>query len=179
MDFGCIGFEEFAASGGVEKQFFHLDLGAVAGQGAGSQRQPFAAAKVDCPSRRRRDAHAFGFIEGGTCGGFHRFTAQCHIRDCADGIKGLAPEPERLDFMQILRVLDLTRGMTRENLFQVLAFDAMAVVFDPDEGPAGLLDLHFDCFGPGIQGIFDEFLDDRGGPLDDLSGGDFADDVGF
>jgi hypothetical protein len=48
---------------------------------------------------------------------------------------------------------------------------AAAVVDHLDAGAAGIDDDDIDGLGAGIDGILHQFLDDRGGALDDLAGG--------
>ncbi len=48
---------------------------------------------------------------------------------------------------------------------------ALAVVDDLYKGFAGILDNKPDIGGPGVDGVFQQFLDGAGGPLDDLPGG--------
>ena len=49
---------------------------------------------------------------------------------------------------------------------------AAAVVSDPHIGLAAVGDFHFNGMGTGIDGIFQQLLDHRRGPLNDLTGGD-------
>ena len=50
--------------------------------------------------------------------------------------------------------------------------DAAAVVTDPDEGHAAVLNFHCDSGGSGINGVFHEFLDHRGRAFHHFAGGD-------
>ena len=50
--------------------------------------------------------------------------------------------------------------------------NAATIVNDADEFSPAILYLHDDLRGPGINGVFDKFLDDGGGALDDFTGGD-------
>jgi hypothetical protein len=67
-------------------------------------------------------------------------------------------------------------GVASESQRQVFRQDAAAVVHDPDEVGAALFDLHVDALAPGVHGVFQEFLNDAGGPLDHFAGGDLGDD---
>ena len=55
---------------------------------------------------------------------------------------------------------------------------ALAVVLDTNQGPAALLDGHGDPSGTRIERVLDEFLDDRGRPLDHLAGRDLVGERG-
>jgi hypothetical protein len=52
--------------------------------------------------------------------------------------------------------------------------NASAVVGDLDSLAAAVLDVYVDGGGPGINGVFDEFFDDGGGPFHDLTGRDLG-----
>ena len=60
----------------------------------------------------------------------------------------------------------------------ILRGHAAAVVGDPKEGHAAVADLDGDFGGTGINGIFQQLLDHRGGALDHLAGGDQVGDMG-
>jgi len=50
--------------------------------------------------------------------------------------------------------------------------DTMTVVPDPDQVFTPLDDIHHDLYRPGIETVFNEFLDDGCRALDDFTGGD-------
>ena len=52
----------------------------------------------------------------------------------------------------------------------------MTIVDDLDEFASALLDGDADAGRTGVNGIFDEFLDDGGGAFDDFAGGDLVDE---
>ena len=60
-------------------------------------------------------------------------------------------------------VLELAGGVTGEGQRQVVGVDAAAVIDDADQLDAALLDLDIDATGAGIDGVFEQFLDDAGG----------------
>jgi hypothetical protein len=59
---------------------------------------------------------------------------------------------------------------------QVVGLDAAAVVHNADQLHAALLGVHIDTPAAGVHGVFEQLLDDAGGPLDDLACGDLVDD---
>ena len=59
---------------------------------------------------------------------------------------------------------------------QVFGDDAAAVVHDADEFSAAGFKVDVDAGGAGIDRVFQQFLDDGRGPLDDLAGGNLRDD---
>ena len=54
--------------------------------------------------------------------------------------------------------------------------DAAAIVDDANQFGAALLDVDVDAAAAGVHGVFEQLLDDAGGPLDDLARGDLGDD---
>ena len=57
--------------------------------------------------------------------------------------------------------------------------DAAAVVGNPDEAHAAVLDLHGQGVRPGVDSVLHELLDHRRGPLHHLAGGDQIGHVGI
>ena len=70
----------------------------------------------------------------------------------------------------------LAGGVAGEGQRQVVGDDAAAVIDDADQLGAALLDLDVDAAAAGIDGVFEQFLDDAGRPFDDFAGGDLVDD---
>ena len=66
--------------------------------------------------------------------------------------------------------------MAGEDQWQVVRLDAVTVVHDPDQFGPTLFEIDVDARCAGVDGVFQQFLDDAGGPLDDLAGGDLGDD---
>ena len=64
--------------------------------------------------------------------------------------------------------------MALEGEESVVADHAVAVVGDADELAAAAFDLDADARGAGVEGVFEEFLDDGGGAFDDFAGGDLV-----
>ena len=60
---------------------------------------------------------------------------------------------------------------------QIAFGHAATVVPNQNGGFSSVYDLNFDAGRSGIQGIFDQFLDDRCGAFHNLSGRDFIDDI--
>ncbi len=103
---------------------------------------------------------------------------QSHLGDAADGGQHLAAEAQGVDAEDVLGRVQLAGGVAGEGQRQVVGVDATAVVDDLDEAAAALPDLHVDTCAAGIDGVLQEFLDDAGGPLDHLPGGDLVDEHG-
>ena len=53
-----------------------------------------------------------------------------------------------------------------------------AIVDNPDQASAAVFDLDRDIGCAGVDGVFDEFLDDGCGAFDDFAGGDAVDQSG-
>ena len=92
--------------------------------------------------------------------------------DRADGCQRLAPESHGDNVPQVLRGGDLGGGMTQERRRGILGTHAGAVVRDPHEGDAAVLDLHGDLRGACIDGVFHQLLDDGSRAFHHLAGGD-------
>src|SRR5262249_960560 len=101
-----------------------------------------------------------------------------HLRDAANRRQRLAAEAERADAEQVVGVAQLPGSVPGEGERQIFRDDAAAVVHDADQLCAALLDLDVDPVAAGVHAVFQEFLDDAGGALDDLAGGDLGDDGG-
>ena len=71
---------------------------------------------------------------------------------------------------------ELAGGVAGEGERQVVGMDAAAVIDDADQLGAALLDLDVDARAAGVDAVFQQLLDDAGGPFDDLAGGDLGDD---
>src|SRR5579885_1194737 len=65
--------------------------------------------------------------------------------------------------------------MAGESERQIVGDDATAVIYNSDEIDTTLLDLDIDATAAGVNGVFQQLLDDTCGPLDDFSSGDFVD----
>ena len=87
----------------------------------------------------------------------------------------LAPKAKTVDGQQVFTV-DLGSRVARQRQRQILRRNPVTIVRHPDQrlAPIGIVDL--DARGPGIQSVFDEFLDRRRGPLDDFARRDTVDD---
>ncbi len=57
------------------------------------------------------------------------------------------------------------------------ACDAVAVIDDANEFGAARVEVDVDAGRAGVDGVFEQLLDDRRGPLDHLAGGDLGDDI--
>ena len=95
--------------------------------------------------------------------------------DRADARQRFAAKPERGQAVEILERGELRRRVPADRQRQIGRRDAAAVVDDLDQLDAATTDRDPDPGGAGIDGVFDQLLDDRNRALDDLSGGDLAD----
>jgi len=104
----------------------------------------------------------------------------CQPRDRADCVERLATEAERRNpALQVVDVADLAGGVFLDGAREVLLAHPHAVVGDPDAFRAAGLDCDADPGGVGVDAVFDQFLDNGGGPLDDLAGRDPLDCPGI
>jgi len=80
--------------------------------------------------------------------------------------------------LQILEAGDFAGGMALEGQRQFIGWNARPVIADRHQGDTALLGIHFDAPSARIECIFDEFLRQGRGSLDDLAGSDLIDQVG-
>ena len=92
--------------------------------------------------------------------------------DGGDGRQGLPPEAQGADGRQIPGGAHLAGGMAEKGGGQLPGSDAAAVIRHPDEGHAAVLQIRHHGGRPGVYGVLDQLLDDAGGALYDLPGGD-------
>jgi hypothetical protein len=81
------------------------------------------------------------------------------------------------DRLQLVQRRDLAGGMALERQRQLGGRDAAAVVLDDDAAHAAGHQLDEDIPGAGIQRVVHQLAHDRGRALDDLAGGDLADQL--
>ena len=97
--------------------------------------------------------------------------------DAGDAGQRLAAKTQRGDGRQILGALDFAGGMAFEAEQRVIAAHAEAVVGDANQAASAGADFDGDFLRAGIEGIFDQFLNDAGRPLDHFAGGDLVGDL--
>jgi hypothetical protein len=72
--------------------------------------------------------------------------------------------------------MQLVGGVAGEGQGQIVGVDAAAVIDDLDEVAATVPDFDIDASAAGIDGVFQQFLDDAGGSFDDFAGDDLVDE---
>src|SRR5262249_38955899 len=100
------------------------------------------------------------------------------LGDAADRGQRFAAKTKRADAEQIIGAGELAGRVAGKGEGQIFRKDAAAVVDDTNQLRAPLFDVDVNAAAAGIDRVFQEFLDDAGGPLDDLSGGNLGDDGG-
>ncbi len=154
-EFGGPGLEELAPRRGIEVEVGDFDHGAGC-QCGGLHRAAFAAQAKGVGVRsmptRERDA-----------------------RNRSDRGQRFAAKAEAGDALEVVEAADLARGVARQRRRQVLGRDAAAVVGDADQAHTAFFQLHVDPGGAGIEAVFQQFLEHRGGAFDHLAGCYLAD----
>ena len=89
-----------------------------------------------------------------------------------DGGEGLAAKAHGADGLQARLVTELGGGVAHEGDARVLGGHALAVVLDSYIGRAAVADLDGNAVGACVKGVLHELLDDGGGALHHLAGGD-------
>src|SRR5262245_57790382 len=81
----------------------------------------------------------------------------------------LTAKPQRRQRLQVVNVPELAGREALQRQRSLLGMHAAAVISHLDEPPSPIDQLDIDTRAASIEGIVDEFLDDRGGALDDFS----------
>ena len=154
-ELGVVRLEELAPGGYVVKEVADGEV-AAGRRGDGLRGSRFDGARFD---------ERAGFVFGAA--GFER-----DLGHGGDRGEGLAAETIGQDVLEIFGRGDLAGGVAREAEHGFVGRHAAAVVDDLDEGLAGVGHGHQDAFGAGVDGIFHQLLDHRGGAGDHLACGD-------
>ena len=94
------------------------------------------------------------------------------MRHGGDRRERLAAEAHRPDGLKPLLIVQLGGGVTQEGDARVLRGHAAAVVRHADIGRAAAAKFHRDILRAGVEGVLHQLLDNGGGTLHDLAGGD-------
>ncbi len=98
--------------------------------------------------------------------------AQLDLRHGGDRGECLAAEAEGAQGVEVVGRADLRGGVAVEGEACVDGRHAAAVVHDLDELLAAVAEVDLHAAGPRIDGVLHHLLDDRGGAVDHLAGGD-------
>jgi hypothetical protein len=158
-ELGRLGLQELAACRRVEVEVRHGDRRAGAARG----RLDFAelAAFAADQAAVRGVARAAGNGKPG---------------DRGDRGERLAAKAHRRDLFQVFQVGNLAGRVTGEGERQLIAGDAAAVVLDLHAAHAAFVERHRDARRTGVEAVFEQLLQHRGGPLDDFAGRDLGDE---
>ena len=158
IEFGFFRLEKLAARRGIEEQVtnFHRRTDRV---------------------RRRLHARghvaAFGFDLPGLIG-VAGARGQGQARDGADRRQRFTTETQAHDPLKVFQLANLAGGVPRKSQRQVIGGDAAAVVAHPQQLDSSLFDIDVDTLGPGIQAVFQQFLDHRCRALDHFPSGNLV-----
>ena len=94
---------------------------------------------------------------------------ELHLSDGGNGGKGLAPESHRGEGEEVSGLTDLARSMTLERQAGIGLTHPTAVVDNLEAGASGIDGNDINAAGTGIYGVLHQFLDQRGGTLDDFA----------
>ncbi len=156
--FRLLGLEEFATGGRVEIQVLYIDRGAFGpGSGAGCVRIMAL------------------YLPG--MGGVRGAGGQCQLRDRGNRGQRLAAEPKRGDVLKVMQTGDLGRRVTRQRQRHLFWRNTAAVVDDRDSLHAAGFQSYRQLSSTGIEGVFQQLLDNRRWSFDDLAGSDLGDQL--
>ncbi len=163
-----------------------LDVAFLGGDGA----EELAAGRHVVEEVGDRDGGAGGAADGlgalddaavdGDLGSFLRVgLARLEIEtgDGSDARERLAAKAESEDAVEILGHPDFAGGVGLEAEEGIFGVHAATIVDDADEGMSTALDGNLDAGSACVEAVLDKFLDDGGGALDDLAGGDAVADL--
>ena len=150
--------EELLARGRIEKEVLDLDRRAEA-----------RAGRVDVGCLAARDGDLRAEVSA-LRPRFHR-----KARNGGNRRQRFAAEAERANRLEVVSRADLARRMAQDRETCVLFRHTLAVVRHAQEARAARQDFDFDLRGAGVDGIFDELLDDGGRALDDFAGSNLVD----
>ncbi len=160
--FGFFGLQKFASGRGVVKQVLH-DHGSTLRMWVGLQIEVlFPAICFDAPGAFRLGGPGNQRQPGNGTDAGQRFPAKTHA----------------LDLVQIIQCGNFAGGMPGQCQCDVFPVYAAAIVADAHQSDAALLDVDVDLTGPGIEAVFQQFLDHRSWPLHHLTGSDLIDQLG-
>ena len=127
------------------------------------------------------DVQNFAAMDG-DLGGFRRLAGafasdECEPADTGDAGERFAAETHRGNGGEVFGPVNLAGGMAFETEQGIVLAHADAVVSHADEAASAGLDLDRDPARLRVQGVFDQFLDHAGGPLDHFAGSDLVGDL--
>ncbi len=102
---------------------------------------------------------------------------QHEMRDRRNRRQRLAPEAEGGNRREIVGPPDLARRVALDRQQRIVGLHPVAVVLDADLLLAAELDVNQQPPGAGVDGVLDQFLDHRCGPLDHFPGGNLVGQV--
>ena len=148
-------FKELHAGGGVVEQILHPDGGAHSTGG-----------RLPALLLAAGDAVASGKLVHLGAG------EQLYPRYAGNGSQCLAPEPQRMDAVQVIWLFNFAGGVADEGRWDILGINTGAVIADLNQLYAAGLDADGDLRCAGVNGVFQQFLDHRCRALHHLTGGD-------
>ena len=103
-----------------------------------------------------------------------------HVTLATDAIDASASprKPSVVMWREIIGGGELAGGVAAEGEFHFAGRNARSVVADADERSSAVARLDGEIGRAGVDGVLDQFFHDRGGPLDDFTGGDLRHEVG-
>ena len=100
-----------------------------------------------------------------------------HTGHTGNGSQRLAAKAQRADGGQILRRAQLARRVAQKSRRQLAWRDAAAVIADAKIGHAAVFHLHRHALRAGVNGVFQQLLDNARRALDHLARGDEVGDM--
>jgi hypothetical protein len=100
---------------------------------------------------------------------------QRQARDRGDRGQRFAAEAERGHTFEVVERGDFRGGVAGQRQREFILGDAAAVVGNADQFDAAFLQLNLDRLAAGVEGVFEQFLENGGGSFDHFASGNLAD----
>ena len=101
-----------------------------------------------------------------------RLREQFHLADRRNRSQRFAAKAERHNRAKVVGSFDFAGRVSLKGQNRIVAHHPFAVVGDTNQASPAGFNVYAKARRPRINGVFDEFFDNRSGSLDDFSGGD-------
>jgi len=156
---GAFGTQEFASRRHVVKQIAHFHRGAL--------RMRLRCHLAQCAAV---DAQLRTVLRIARARHQPKATDRGHRRQC------FAAKAQRGHRFQIINRRNFAGGMPADRQRQLLGGDAATIIADADQADPAFFQINVDTLRAGIQRVFNQFLDHRGGAFNDFACGNLVDE---
>jgi len=158
IELGFFGFKKFTPRRSIEKQVAHFNRGTHRMCSRLNPRCHIAPFGLNLPR-----------LIGAT-----GTRSQGQTSNGADGSQRLTAKAQAHHPFKVFEVTNLAGGVTRQRQRQVVAGNTAAIVTHPQQLDPGLLDVHVDTLGAGVQAVFQQLFNHRCRALNHLARGNLV-----